>query len=93
MEISNTMFIYWYIQIGKEHFKRMQRGVRQKNLNLSMIKELPVFSVPVTLQCKFATYVQDVVSKKEIMQSSFSKQVDNFNSLTQRAFKGELELV
>ena len=88
--LCNTKFIYWYIQIGKEHFRRMQRGVRQKNMNLSMIKQLPIFSAPLALQNNFADKVQKIESQKSLMQKSLKEMKNSYNSLMQRAFKGEL---
>ena len=89
-EIVNTVYVYYCIQMGKEFYKSQQRGVRQKNLNLSMIKGLEILLPNLDSQNQFASFVQQVDKLKFEMQESLKELEDNFNSLMQRAFKGEL---
>lgn len=86
----NTLFVYYCIQIGKEHYRRMQRGVRQKNMNLSMIKGMELINPELKLQNQFAQKVQKIEQQKHLMQQSLTEMENNFNSLMQRAFKGKL---
>src|SRR5690625_7794115 len=51
-EISSTEFVYFTIQLMKDYLKRQQRGVRQKNFNLSMIKKIKIISPPLNLQTR-----------------------------------------
>ena len=88
--LVNTSFVYNIIQIGKEHYRRLQRGVRQKNLNLSMVKGIEVLFPPIKLQNQFAERVQAIEAQKAQAQASLAQAEDLFNSLLQRAFKGEL---
>ena len=88
--LVNTSFVYNIIQIGKEHYRRLQRGVRQKNLNLSMVKGIEVLFPPIKLQNQFADRVQAIEAQKAQAQASLAQAEDLFNSLLQRAFKGEL---
>nr|MDA3855040.1 restriction endonuclease subunit S [Candidatus Woesearchaeota archaeon] len=46
-ENGNVYYLYHLIQIAKEHFKRHQRGVRQKNLNLPIVKNLEIPTPPI----------------------------------------------
>jgi len=87
----NIFYIYHLIQIGKEYFKRQQRGVRQQNMNITMIKNMPIILPPKPLQDKFATIVQQVEQTKEQHQKSLQELKNLFGSLSQRAFRGELE--
>ncbi|WP_057557632.1 restriction endonuclease subunit S [Paraclostridium sordellii] len=89
-ELVNTVYVYYCIQIGKEFYKRQQRGVRQKNLNLSMIKELEIIMPPIELQNQFADFVKQVDKLKLKMENSLKELENNFNSLMQKAFNGEL---
>jgi type I restriction enzyme S subunit len=57
-EIANTIYVYHIIQIGKDEFKKLQRGVRQKNLNLSIVKSIEILLPPLTLQNQFAARVK-----------------------------------
>lgn len=86
----STVFIYYCIQIGKEFYKSQQRGVRQKNLNLSMVKNMEVLFPPLSLQNKFAAQVEKIEHQKNLLEQSLKELENNFNSLMQRAFKGEL---
>ncbi|NLK22758.1 MAG: restriction endonuclease subunit S, partial [Clostridiales bacterium] len=42
-----------------------QRGVRQKNLNLTMIKDLKIIMPPIELQNQFADFVKQVDKLKQ----------------------------
>ena len=88
--ISNTVYVYYSIQISKEYFKSQQRGVRQKNLNLSMVKNLEIPIPPIEFQNEFAAFVEKIDSIKAAAEKSLEQLNDNFNSLMQKAFKGEL---
>ena len=89
-KLVNTVYAYFIIQIGKEDYKKFQRGVRQKNLNLSMIKNLEILLPNLKLQNQFAERVAVIEEQKIIAQKSLEKSEELFNSLLQRAFKGEL---
>lgn len=86
----NTEFAYYTIQIGKEHFKRLQRGARQKNLNLRMIKEILIPIPPLYLQHEYAVKL----SRIEEIIKLYSKLVGIFNSFLKAllvyAFTGKL---
>ncbi|MGU9218031.1 restriction endonuclease subunit S [Clostridium perfringens] len=88
--LVNTVYVYYCIQIGKEFYKSQQRGVRQKNLNLSMVKGLEILMPPLEFQNQFAEFVKQVDKLKFELEKSLKELEDNFNSLMQKAFKGEL---
>ncbi|MGL4847569.1 MAG: restriction endonuclease subunit S [Clostridium sp.] len=58
--LVNTVYVYYCIQIGKEFYKSQQRGVRQKNLNLSMVKGLEILLPSLELQNHFVKFVQQI---------------------------------
>ncbi|OOM14652.1 restriction endonuclease subunit S [Clostridium saccharobutylicum] len=89
-KLVNTIYVYYCIQIGKDFYKSQQRGVRQKNLNLSMIKGLEILMPDLNSQNQFADFVNQIDKLKFEMQKSLEEMENNFNSLMQRAFKGEL---
>ena len=88
--LASTDFVYHCIQIGRTHYMRLQRGVRQKNLNLSMIKGLQVPLPPLDLQQTFAARVAAVERLKETHRKHLAELDTLFASLQHRAFKGEL---
>ena len=89
-QICDVVFAYFTIQVAREYYRRMQRGVRQKNMNLSMIKSLEIPLPPLHLQTQFAAIVEATEAQKALMQQSLTEMENNFNSLMQRAFRGEL---
>lgn len=91
-EKCNTYFIYHLIQIGKDYFKRLQRGGRQKNMNITMVKNIPIILPPHQLQDKFAEIVVKIEDTKKIYQNSLNELNQLFGSVSQKAFKGDLDL-
>jgi type I restriction enzyme S subunit len=65
-------------------------GGAQKFLSLSQLRKLNVIHPPITLQNQFAEHIQAIEAQKQQAQASLQKSEDLFNSLLQRAFKGEL---
>lgn len=87
---TNTIYVYFALLVGREYFVSMQRGVRQKNLNLSMIKKTTIPIPSKKHQTKFAEIVQKTEALKA-KQAQSKKELDElFYSLMQKAFNGEL---
>ena len=89
-KITNTIYVYFIIQIGREHYRRLQRGVRQKNLNLSMVRDIEILFPTLTLQNQFAEKIELIEKQKELAKQSLKESEDLFQALMQKAFKGEL---
>jgi type I restriction enzyme S subunit len=88
--IAEAVFVYFAIVIGREHFRRLQRGVRQKNLNLSMVREISIPRPPLSQQREFAQRVT-AVEKLKMSHSASSSELDAlFASVQDRAFRGQL---
>ena len=68
----------------------LTRRAGQPHLNSGQIQSLVVFMPPIELQNKFADFVKRVDKLKFEMENSLKELEDNFNSLMQRVFKGEL---
>lgn len=65
-------------------------GVRQQNLSLLQCRNLEIPLPPIELQNKFVEFVKQVDKLKFEMENSLKELEDNFNSLMQKAFNGEL---
>ncbi|KAF1083031.1 MAG: Type I restriction-modification system, specificity subunit S [Candidatus Rifleibacterium amylolyticum] len=76
----------------KQYLLNQSVGVTMKNLNASIIKELGIPKLPLSLQNQFYNISQRLIQTKQNIQSSAITTSSMFNSLMQRAFKGELEL-
>ena len=59
-KITNTIYVYYVIQNLRSMLLNQQRGVRQKNFNLSMIKNISIPLPPLSLQNEFADFVAKV---------------------------------
>ena len=82
--INNEMF--------REKIKMISNGSAKSMSNISKqnLMKLKVPVPPIELQNKFAEFVTKIDEIKSKMETSLSELEDNFNSLMQKAFKGEL---
>ena len=65
-------------------------GIDKRQLNKEHIEDFPIIFPPIEQQKEFVTYVKQVDKLKFEMEKSLKELEDNFNSLMQKAFKGEL---
>lgn len=68
----------------------LTRRAGQPHLNSEQIQSLVIYNPPIELQNQFADFVKQVDKLKFEMEKSLKELEDNFNSLLQKAFKGEL---
>ena len=87
-ELVNIEWLYSFIDCAKNAYLSQRRGVRQKNLNLGMIKEFQLPLPPIALQRRFESIVYSIQTIKA-SQSLLMEQL-LFDALCQRAFSGEL---
>lgn len=64
--------------------------VGMANINAQEMQEIKILKAPIALQNQFAERIQAIGKQKQQAQASLQKAEDLFNSLLQRAFKGEL---
>ena len=88
--LTLPLYVYSSITVGREHFRRLQRGVRQKNLNLAMIRAITIPSPPLALQDRFASIVESIEQQKIRLKAHLAELDALFSSLQSRAFNGEL---
>lgn len=89
-ERVNVEWLYDYIQISKENYLKLRRGVRQKNLNLGMIKDFELNLPPMEEQLKYVAFISkfnQACEKNELFKTSSE---NLFDSISQKAFSGEL---
>ena len=65
-------------------------GIDQIKLNKASLDRIPVIVPPIELQNQFAERVAMIEAQKQQAQLELAKSEELFNSLLQRAFKGEL---
>lgn len=70
--------------------KRLSKGATLIQLNLKDLRELKLVCPPLDLQQEFTSKMHQIQAQKEILISQVTQSEDLFNSLLQKAFKGEL---
>jgi type I restriction enzyme S subunit len=87
------LFFYYYFStdFGKKLINSKLNGATTKSITKTALRELDILYPPLTLQNQFAERVQAIEEQKAQAQASLEKAEELFNSLLQRAFKGELE--
>jgi type I restriction enzyme, S subunit len=88
---AKYFFQFTKTQRYKAWVNNQQNVVAQPNINAKQYgKELQIPVPPIDLQNQFAERVQAIEEQKVQAQASLAQSEDLFNSLLQRAFKGEL---
>lgn len=90
--ILNNTFVYFLLKskYGEYQIQNRVKGAVTKTIRKDAIREIPIIFPPLTIQNQFAERIQIIESQKQQAQASLQKAEEMFNSLLQRAFKGEL---
>ena len=83
-------FIFNYKSYRSRVLREARTTAGNYNLNTQGLKGFEIIIPPITLQNQFAERVQLIEAQKQQAEASLQKAEDLFNSLLQRAFKGEL---
>ena len=75
---------------GKNQILEGQAGAAQKHFNVGAYKKMKIALPPLEIQNEFVRFFNQVDKLKFEMQESLTQLEGNFDSLMQRAFKGEL---
>ena len=91
-KVRNDFFVFHFTQQNfKQKYFDSNRGAGVPNFPpMKVFKQFPFISPPIELQNKFAERIQAIEVQKTQAQDSLAQAEDLFNSLLQRAFKGEL---
>jgi len=90
---ANPEYISAYLNSkhGKLVLLNMAKSiVGMANINAEELKKIKILKPPLELQNQFSQKVHKIEEQKELMQESLAEMENNFNSLMQKAFKGEL---
>ncbi len=74
----------------RQQADKQARGVAQKTLNLRELKKFTIFTPPIEEQKKYVKLRQCVETQLSYYRSALEQSENLFNSLLQRAFRGEL---
>ena len=88
----NYHFLFHFLKsdLIKREIDKKVKGAAQKTYNLVELKKLRIILPTITLQNQFAERVAVIEAQKQQAQLELAKSEELFNSLLQRAFKGEL---
>ncbi len=90
----NPSFLAWYFSLpyGNSFIQKKNREGVKAGLNFDDIRSFPVIKPPIDLQNQFAAIVEKVESLKSRYQQSLTDLKVLYGALSQKAFKGELDL-
>lgn len=88
----NQLFLYFQLisSYGEREIQKRVKGAVTKTIRKDAIREIPILSPPLELQNQFAERVKAIEAQKALAQKELNKAEELFNSLLQKAFKGEL---
>ena len=88
----NYHFLFHFLKsdLIKREIDKKVKGAAQKTYNLVELKKLRIILPTITLQNKFAERVSAIEAQKQKAQLELAKSEELFQSLLQKAFKGEL---
>jgi len=89
-EIIDFDYLFCLLKLLYEDLRQLGRGGNQPNLNCGLIKDYLVIFPPKAMQSEFAARLLKVETQRSIVHSNVEKSALLFNSLLQKAFKGEL---
>ncbi len=87
---ADTIFVYFAVQLASSRLRQLQRGIRQKNLNLSIVRKIQVPSPPINLQVVFRKKVVETFEMRAQLEVTGRSLDELFASLQSRAFRGQL---
>jgi len=92
MDLLNPLYAAYYIESegGKNQIDKYNMVGVKSGLNFDSVKSLKILIPPLNLQNTFADRVKKIESQKQTMTTALKELENNFNSLMQRAFKGEI---
>ena len=89
-EITSEYLLYFFMSEEKNILKKV-KGTTADNLNFDDVKKLKIKIPSQALQTQFAQVVEKTETLKEQYKNSLVELENLYGSLSQRAFKGELE--
>ena len=89
-DIISSFYLQYVLELGIITFANMGSGSAIKNLLLSEMRRFKIILPNLELQNQFAERVAMIEAQKQQAQLELAKSEELFNSLLQKAFKGEL---
>ncbi|HBG1802260.1 TPA: restriction endonuclease subunit S [Clostridioides difficile] len=89
--INEFVLFILTIDVYREYIRSVcVGGIDKRQINKEHLEEFPIILPPVELQNEFVGFIKEVDKLKLKIEDSLKELESNFNSLMQKAFKGEL---
>lgn len=88
----NNVFLMFNLSFMKSYMYKMASTTTVPYMNKTICNSIPIFSPPISLQTQFSIIVEKTEVLRTQYQESLNELENLFGSLSQRAFKGELDL-
>lgn len=87
---TNNIFVLYWFKFFQKILENQAPESAQKNINLKILRELEIICPPLSLQTQFADFVEKVEAQKTLLKKSLADMEQNYQSLLQKCFKGEI---
>lgn len=87
---TNAEYVQFWMERIQKRLEEIAPQSAQKNINLAILRELPIPTPPKPLQDKFRALIHAIEKQKSILRVSQVQGEQLFSSLQHRAFQGEL---
>lgn len=88
----NQIFLFELFKNSYLYLRSLARGGNQENLNLKIVGNLDIIYPPIKLQDNFESIVEKIETIKQSYQTHLQELENLYGSISQKAFKGELDL-
>lgn len=86
----NLIYVFYYLQIIYEFLRTLSQGGGRPNMNLSIVRNIPLYLPDIKQQELFAKKVQEIEAYIKTQQAELENAKIMFQSLLHHSFTGEL---
>lgn len=86
----NLIYVFYYLQIIYEFLRTLSQGGGRPNMNLSIVRNIPLYLPDIKQQELFAEKVQEIEEYIKSQQAELENAKTMFQSLLHHSFSGEL---
>ena len=86
----NLIYVFYYLQIIYEFLRTLSQGGGRPNMNLSIVRNIPLYLPDIKQQELFAEKVQEIEAYIKTQQVELENAKTMFQSLLHHSFTGEL---
>ena len=86
----NLIYVFYYLQIIYEFLRTLSQGGGRPNMNLSIVRNIPLYLPDIKQQELFAEKVQEIEAYIKAQQAELENAKTMFQSLLHHSFTGEL---